>query len=154
MRKRDTWRVLSIAAVALMGVTSIGLAGDPSPSDCDKYLQYSDDQFNAQLSNQSTSAAIAETLGACQVANMCSDIADVDNCAATLATREFVSNYYANYTPTADHASRGRRSGAGAPTPAPQKRSAILAPSISAPANNDNQAEAPKKSTSNNIHWF
>lgn len=145
--------VLSSSAVAVFGIVSVTIADTPpSTASCEKFLEYSDSQFNTLVSeNSNTAQIIATELGECLQFNSCSDISNVNNCSATLASRTFLSNFYANYT---------NKGGYGAPTPPSGGSNYSSPPSSGGGASNtanavSSHAPAPSnKATSSSVHWY
>lgn len=150
--------VVSSSAIALLGIVSVTIADNPPPiTACEKYLSYSDSQFDSWLkSNTKDAKIVSAELGECLQANSCNAISSIDNCSATLASRTFLSTFYANYT--ADNNSL-------APAPSGEGNHATNAappPSSSGNTNNNTanavggsgKSPAAPKSTSSSVHWF
>src|SRR3990167_1867642 len=133
---------LLISSVVMGTIASTSFADNAST--CEQYLNYSDSQFISLVSdNSSTANAIAKTLTTCQSTNVCADINDINNCASLLATREFESTYYANFTSS----SLASKKDLGSSTPPSASRSAEKFNSVS---DNDVKPAPSKTSTNSN----
>lgn len=150
--------IISSSAATLLTILPVALADNPpSIAVCEKYLYSSDSQFNALVSASSGNAqAAAAALGSCLHFNICSSVTNVNHCAATLATRTYLSNFYANYN---DHM------GYPAPTspfielnnPSPPHAASGSAKNNTNAANtvsNNTPATNTNKSTSTTVHWY
>lgn len=150
--------VVSSSAIALLGIASITIADNPPPIvACEKYLSYSDSQFESWLkSNNKDAKIVSAELGECLQTNSCNSISRVDNCSATLASRTFLSTFYANYT--TDNSSLAPPSSG----PGNHVANAAPPPSSSGGTNNhtanavggSDKSSAAPKSTSSSVHWF
>lgn len=150
------------SAIALLGVTSITIADNPPPiAACKNYLRYSDSQFDSWLSsNRKQAKTVSTQLASCLHANSCSIIGDIDNCAATLASRTFLSTFYANYSSNLSipNAFPGGRRGFSRigdvhSTPSAAKittttQSVINSPTTQAPVKNTD------KTSGSSINWY
>jgi hypothetical protein len=149
-------------SVALVSVTAISMAMPsfadtaPSASQCSTYLTGDDDSFVSTI-NKSTSqaATVASLLDACMNYNVCSDIDDLDNCVATLSTRDYLSHYHADYTPRTPVFSLPLLLSSAPSVTKNSVRNTSKGPASPAKSTSGPDAKSNTKSnTSSSINWF
>jgi len=154
--KKVTRFVVS-AAVILLGVTSVTFAENTPPvAACRSYLGYPDLAFDSLLSSSRTLAkTVAAQLNTCLKANVCSTMSTIDHCAAKLASRTFISNFYANYSSTPNLFSgtggglgKSRSTPPSLPRPNTATKNTEPAVSSQTPVVNTNKA------TNSSINWY
>jgi len=149
-------------SVALVSVTAISMAMPsfadtaPSASQCSTYLTGDDDSFESSISkNASQAATVASLLDACMNYNVCSDIDDIDNCVATLSTRDYLSHYHADYTPRMPIFPLPSLRSSAASVTKNSVRNTATSPASPAKSTSGSDAKSNTKSnTSSSINWF
>lgn len=150
---------LSCSVITLFGVLCVTIADNPpSVTVCEKYLNYSDSQFKALVAVSSNNAKIiAAQLSNCLQSNICSNISNANDCAATLASRTFLSNFYANYTSKGGYDAPmppPSTSGYNYPPPPPASSYSGGGANNTANAVSSNAPAPNNKSTSTSVHWY
>lgn len=139
--------------VILLCTTSLCFSDSALISQCANYLSYSDSQFDSLLtSSKNTANNISFILNSCVLENACSDLNIGDQCPSLLATRTFLSNYFAN---------KDTNNGNGTTlTMLPSKKLLLLPPeenstnSQSTTLVNSSQPSSEREKKVSSIHWF
>jgi hypothetical protein len=141
--------LLAGSCTAILAISSLSYADDVPVSSCTQYLNSADSDFYSMVSSNSTTAAnVAQTLDACNAVNICAQINNINNCAAVLTNRYFVSEYYAAVN------GNGASGGSYGATAAASSGGSTKSNNNTDNAANTAPTKKPVNKNDSSIHWF